>query len=221
MASFVTHVPAATARRSADVGFTSAHSQHRLAPSARLAPAHRILEGSSASWRSTRVFRAKHSDDSTRRHDWGFVPIAAVTVIVPEGFPKSDALIAKVIESIKFNKDGLVPAIAQQHDTGEVLMMAWMNAKSVEESLKKGRVCYWSRSRSNFWRKGESSGQVQYLKDLRVDCDGDTLLLSVDQVGVACHTGRRSCFYLGIDGEGFGAVEPVVVEPDQLYGKHD
>lgn len=102
------------------------------------------------------------------------------------------------IDEIAFNDDGLVPAIAQQHDTGEVLMMAWMNAASIAETLATGRVCYWSRSRRSFWRKGESSGHVQRLVELRYDCDGDTLLLLVDQTGPACHTDRRSCFYRAV-----------------------
>ena len=96
---------------------------------------------------------------------------------------------------IRFNSDGLIPAIAQQHDTGEVLMMAWMNAGSLTETLRTGRVCYWSRSRQAFWRKGDTSGHVQMLVDCRLDCDGDTLLLLVDQTGAACHTGRRTCFF--------------------------
>ncbi|PJK27526.1 phosphoribosyl-AMP cyclohydrolase [Minwuia thermotolerans] len=104
------------------------------------------------------------------------------------------------IDEIAFNDDGLVPAIAQQHDTGEVLMMAWMNAASIAETLATGRVCYWSRSRRSFWRKGESSGHVQRLVELRYDCDGDTLLLLVDQTGPACHTDRRSCFYRAVRG---------------------
>ena len=104
------------------------------------------------------------------------------------------------IDDILFNADGLVPAIAQQHDTGEVLMMAWMNAASIAETLETGQVCYWSRSRQSFWRKGESSGHVQRLKELRYDCDGDTLLLLVDQTGPACHTDRRSCFYRAVRG---------------------
>ena len=118
---------------------------------------------------------------------------------------------------IRFNQDGLVPAIAQQHDTGEVLMMAWMNQDAVQETLTTGRVCYWSRSRQGLWRKGESSGQAQILKDFLVDCDGDTILLQVDQTGVACHTGRRTCFYTAIRAE--GAVETVTVQisPDELY----
>lgn len=94
-----------------------------------------------------------------------------------------------------YNADGLIPAIAQQHDTGEVLMMAWMNRASIAETLATGQVCYWSRSRQSFWRKGESSGHVQRLHELRYDCDGDTILLLVDQKGPACHTNRRSCFY--------------------------
>jgi len=102
------------------------------------------------------------------------------------------------LDDILFNTDGLVPAIAQQHDTGEVLMMAWMNRASIAESLETGQVCYWSRSRQSFWRKGESSGHRQRLVELRYDCDGDTLLLQVDQTGAACHTNRRSCFYRAV-----------------------
>ncbi|MEQ8965351.1 MAG: phosphoribosyl-AMP cyclohydrolase [Azospirillaceae bacterium] len=113
---------------------------------------------------------------------------------------------------------GLIPAIAQQHDTGEVLMVAWMNRDAVAETLATGRACYWSRSRGRLWRKGETSDQVQRVMDLRVDCDGDTILLLVDQTGVACHTGRRSCFYTAWrDG---AAVELAVPEtdPKALYG---
>ena len=101
--------------------------------------------------------------------------------------------LAECLNSLKYNEDGLVPAIAQQYDSGEVLMMAWMNRLSIEETLKTGQVCYWSRSRQNYWRKGESSGNWQKLKSMKIDCDGDTLLLSVDQHGAACHTARRHC----------------------------
>lgn len=101
-------------------------------------------------------------------------------------------------ESLTFNAQGLIPAIAQQHDSGEVLMLAWMNADSIAETLKQGRVVYWSRSRSAFWRKGDTSGHVQRLVEMRFDCDQDCLLLQVDQTGAACHTGRRSCFYSAI-----------------------
>ena len=123
------------------------------------------------------------------------------------------------IDELKFNQDGLIPAIAQQHDTHEVLMMAWMNKASIEETLATRRVCYWSRSRQAFWRKGESSGQVQMLKQFRVDCDSDTLLLLVDQTGPACHTGRRSCFYQVADGEKLTIDSEPLIDPKELYGK--
>ena len=103
-----------------------------------------------------------------------------------------------ILAAIRFDAAGLVPAIAQQHDTGEVLMLAWMNREAVAETLATGRVCYFSRSRNALWRKGETSGQAQHLKELRVDCDGDTLLLLVEQEGVACHTGRRNCFFRAV-----------------------
>ena len=96
---------------------------------------------------------------------------------------------------VKYNSQGLVPVIAQQHDTREVLMMAWMNATSLEETLQTGRVCYWSRSRQSLWRKGETSGHHQHLVACRLDCDGDTILLFVNQIGAACHTGERTCFF--------------------------
>ena len=99
------------------------------------------------------------------------------------------------IDELKFNADGLIPAIAQQHDTGEILMMAWMNADTVRETLDSGRVCYWSRSRQEFWRKGDTSGHTQTLIEMRYDCDADVILCLVDQVGPACHTGARSCFF--------------------------
>lgn len=105
------------------------------------------------------------------------------------------------LDNLNYNQDGLIPAIAQQADSGEVLMMAWMNRASIEETLKTGHVCYWSRSRQSYWRKGESSGHVQTLIELRIDCDGDALLCLVDQKGPACHTERRSCFYHAIKGE--------------------
>ena len=121
---------------------------------------------------------------------------------------------------IRYDAHGLVPAIAQQHDTGEVLMMAWMNAASIAETLETGRVCYWSRSRNGFWRKGETSGQVQSLVDLRLDCDGDTLLLLVDQVGAACHTGQRSCFHRAVRDGGLQTLTEPVADPAILYASH-
>jgi phosphoribosyl-AMP cyclohydrolase len=129
----------------------------------------------------------------------------------------SDDLADTVINDLAFNDDGLVPAIAQQADTGEVLMMAWMNADAVRETLATGRVCYWSRSRGALWRKGESSGQIQVLKEFRWDCDNDTILLQVDQTGVACHTGRRNCFFNAVrDGEKV-VIADVEVDPGKLY----
>ena len=121
------------------------------------------------------------------------------------------------VASVKFDADGLVPAIAQQHDSGEVLMMAWMSANSIRETLETGRVCYWSRSRQSLWRKGESSGQVQVLKEVQIDCDGDTLLLQVDQTGVACHTGRRSCFFRAVRDGTLITIAEQLVDPAELY----
>lgn len=111
--------------------------------------------------------------------------------------------------SLKYDINGLIPCIAQDHGTGEILMMAWMNAESVARTLETGRVTYWSRSRAAFWVKGESSGHVQQLVEMRLDCDRDCLLALVNQTGPACHTNRRSCFYTAIrDGE-----EVVIMEP--------
>ncbi len=126
---------------------------------------------------------------------------------------------AAIADRLKFNEQGLIPAIAQQHDSGEILMMAWMNRDAVIETLSTGRVCYFSRSRGKLWRKGESSGQEQQLVDFRYDCDQDTVLVQVNQKGVACHTGRRNCFYFAVrDG-----AETIIAEPeisaDELYGK--
>lgn len=126
-----------------------------------------------------------------------------------------DALIA----AIRFDDAGLVPVVAQQHGTGEVLMVAWMNRDAVRETLATGRVCYWSRSRRALWRKGETSGQVQALIELRIDCDGDTLLAVVDQTGVACHTGRRTCFYRSARGADWQELVPVSRDPEALYGR--
>lgn len=132
--------------------------------------------------------------------------------------PTSPEAAAQVAAGLKYTADGLVPAIAQQFDTGEVLMMAWMNADAVVETLTTGRVCYYSRSRGKLWRKGESSGQVQMLKDLRWDCDADTLLLQVDQQGMACHTGRRNCFFNAVRDGAPAVIAAVEVDPKDLYG---
>ncbi len=130
----------------------------------------------------------------------------------------AEAATAKVLDAIAFNGDGLVPAIAQQFDSGEVLMMAWMNRDAVAETLKTGQVCYWSRSRGKLWRKGETSGQTQALKDFRWDCDADTLLVLVDQEGVACHTGRRNCFFNAVRDGDMAEIAEVETDPKDLYG---
>ena len=122
-----------------------------------------------------------------------------------------------VLDSLTYNEDGLIPAIAQQYEGGEVLMMAWMNRASIEETLQTGRVCYWSRSRQAYWRKGESSGQVQNFKSMVFDCDGDAILLQVDQTGPACHTGRRSCFFHRVDGKQVVIDSDPIIDPEALY----
>lgn len=138
---------------------------------------------------------------------------------VGSALPLADAL-----ANLRYNGDELIPCIAQQYDSGEVLMMAWMNPEALCETLQTGRVCYWSRSRQALWRKGESSGQVQLLKELRVDCDGDTLLLLVDQTGPACHTGRRNCFFFTVtppadETDTITIKGEIMIDPETLYRK--
>ncbi len=117
-----------------------------------------------------------------------------------------------------FDSAGLIPVIAQQHDSGEVLMLAWMNREALAETLRTGHACYWSRSRRQLWRKGETSGQLQRVVELRLDCDLDAILLRVEQTGVACHTGRRSCFFNRLDrGGGIEPIDPVIADPSRLY----
>ncbi|HPE59411.1 MAG TPA: phosphoribosyl-AMP cyclohydrolase [Thiolinea sp.] len=132
--------------------------------------------------------------------------------------PPPESLSA-ILEQLKYTADGLIPAIAQQHDTSEVLMLAWMNRASIEETLQTGQVCYWSRSRQSFWRKGETSGQRQTLVEMRLDCDLDTLLLRVEQLGAACHTGRRDCFYRKVDGDQVITDREPLVDPETLYAR--
>lgn len=124
-----------------------------------------------------------------------------------------------LLDAVTYNEQGLIPAIAQQHDSGEVLMMAWMNREALEETLRTGRVCYYSRSRGKLWRKGESSGQQQQLISAALDCDGDTLLLQVEQTGPACHTGRRSCFYVAITPTRAHITSEPLIDPAELYGQ--
>lgn len=125
------------------------------------------------------------------------------------------------IEQLKFTADGLIPAIIQEHRSGRVLMMAWMNRASLEKTLETGHTWFWSRSRQKFWMKGESSGHVQVVKDVAFDCDGDTLLIQVEQTGAACHEGYQSCFYRSAtaDPPGVRVTEPRLVDPGQVYGK--
>ena len=122
-----------------------------------------------------------------------------------------------LLDSIQFDENDLVPVIAQQHDTGEVLMLAWMNLDAIRETLATRSLCYFSRSRGQLWRKGEQSGQIQSLVELRLDCDSDTLLALVEQKGVACHTGRRSCFFLSIREDSVTEIREVLKVPETLY----
>ena len=126
-------------------------------------------------------------------------------------------IIEQLISTLNFDQNGLIPTIAQQYDTGEVLMMAWMNKQSISITLKENRIVYWSRSRQNLWRKGETSGQIQKLIEFRWDCDTDTILLQVDQKGVACHTGRRTCFFNAMRDNKIEVISDVKIEPDILY----
>jgi phosphoribosyl-AMP cyclohydrolase len=127
----------------------------------------------------------------------------------------------KSLDTLKWTADGLIPAIVQDHTNGRVLMMAWMNRASLEKTLETRRTFFWSRSRQKFWMKGESSGHVQVVKDIAFDCDGDTLLIQVEQTGSACHEGYRSCFFRSLDatGEGATVTEPRLETPESIYGK--
>lgn len=121
-------------------------------------------------------------------------------------------------DELKYDDKGLIPAIAQDHETGEVLMMAWMNKKSIQLTQSKQHVVYWSRSRQKLWSKGEESGHVQILKSMRIDCDADVILLSVEQVGgIACHTGRKRCFHHVFNEDHWETDEPVLKNPDEIY----
>ena len=122
------------------------------------------------------------------------------------------------LDDIKWTDDGLVPVIAQDHVTGKVMMFAWMNRESLALSVKEGRAIYWSRSRNKLWRKGEESGHVQNIKDIRLDCDNDVILMQIEQVGgIACHTGRERCFYKQLQDGQWKEVEPVLKDPNEIY----
>ncbi len=141
--------------------------------------------------------------------------VVAASAAATSGLTGADALLAVA----KFDAKGLIVAVAQQWDSGEVLMVAWMNAESIRASLSEGRAVYYSRSRSALWRKGEESGNVQTLREMLLDCDGDSILLKVDQRGPACHTGRVSCFFTAAeDGRPLRIVSDPVQDPVQMYG---
>jgi phosphoribosyl-AMP cyclohydrolase len=126
-----------------------------------------------------------------------------------------------LIDQLKFNSDGLIPAIVQEQSSGRVLMMAWMNRASLEKTLESGKTHFWSRSRQKFWMKGESSGHTQTVREIAFDCDGDTLLIQVTQTGAACHEGYQSCFFRSATDQGHNTriTEPRLVDPDEVYGK--
>lgn len=123
------------------------------------------------------------------------------------------------LDEIKWTEDGLVPAVARDADSGEMLMLAWMSRESLALTAREGRAVYWSRSRKKLWRKGEESGHVQKVREIRLDCDKDVIVLSVEQIGgIACHTGRRHCFFRRLEGEHWVEVEPVEKSPEEIYG---
>jgi len=127
---------------------------------------------------------------------------------------------ARWLEEIRWNADGLVPAIAQDAENGDVLMLAWMSRESLARTLEQGEAVYWSRSRGRLWKKGEQSGHVQRVAEIRLDCDADTVLLKVDQHGgIACHTGRRCCFYKALRDGQWESVDPVLEDPDMIYSR--
>jgi phosphoribosyl-AMP cyclohydrolase len=124
------------------------------------------------------------------------------------------------LDQVKWNEDGLVPAIARDAGDGQVLMMAWMNREALAETAARGKAVYWSRSRKKLWRKGEESGHEQQVQDIRLDCDNDVILLTVTQIGgIACHTGRRHCFFQKLEGDKWVATDPVIKSEEEIYGK--
>ena len=124
------------------------------------------------------------------------------------------------LDALCWGDDGLMPAIAQDAQSARVVMVAWMNRDALQETVRTGNAVYWSRSRQRLWRKGEESGHVQKVHSIRTDCDGDVLLLSIEQVGgIACHTGRESCFFLELDGERWVPADPVLKDPREIYAK--
>jgi phosphoribosyl-AMP cyclohydrolase len=131
------------------------------------------------------------------------------------------ATLMNVYDTLKFDANGLIPAIIQEETTGRVLMMAWMNRASIEKTIETGKTHFWSRSRKQFWMKGESSGHTQTIKNIAVDCDADTLLIQVEQLGAACHEGYHSCFFRSVEdsGSSLHITERQAKTPEQIYGK--
>ena len=125
----------------------------------------------------------------------------------------------KVLDQIKYDTNGLVPAIVQEQGTGRVLMMAWMNKESLKKTIETRQTWFWSRSRQKYWLKGETSGHVQNVKDIAFDCDADCLLVTVEQIGAACHEGYKSCFFRSIVDGDVKITEPRIVDPEKVYGK--
>ena len=132
---------------------------------------------------------------------------------------RTDVMTTNFYDNLKFNSDGLIPAIIQDHKTGRVLMMAWMNRASLETKIATGKTHFWSRSRQKFWMKGESSGHTQAVKDISFDCDVDTLLIQVEQIGAACHEGYQSCFFRSVENDSFKITEPQLQTPEEIYKK--
>lgn len=126
-----------------------------------------------------------------------------------------------VLDNLKYDANGLIPAIIQEQSTRRVLMMAWMNRASLEKTIDTGKTHFWSRSRGKFWMKGETSGHTQAVREISMDCDGDTLLIQVEQTGAACHEGYKSCFFRSLNdgGKGLKITEPQLETPEQMYGK--
>ncbi|MEO8409688.1 MAG: phosphoribosyl-AMP cyclohydrolase [Propionivibrio sp.] len=135
--------------------------------------------------------------------------------------PSSDLDVSRDwLAALQWDADGLIPAIAQDAVSGRVLMLAWMNRESLQQTVSSGNAVYWSRSRQRLWRKGEESGHVQKVLALRADCDGDVLLLAVEQIGgIACHTGRESCFFLALEGDRWMPTDPILKDPKEIYAK--
>ena len=124
------------------------------------------------------------------------------------------------LNDVKWTAEGLVPAIAQDAKDGRILMMAWMNSEALKLTASTGTAVYWSRSRQKLWHKGEESGHLQRVSEIRLDCDNDVIVLQVEQVGgIACHTGRRSCFYQRLENDRWVTIDPVLKDPDRIYSK--